>query len=300
MSSKTNSTWLSWAILLFLVLVWGSSFILMKKSLNYFSHQHLALLRISVTSVFLLPFAMASLKKVTLKKLGQMAIVGIVGNGIPAFLFAKAQTGIDSSFAGILNSITPLFTLLVGVAFFRLKTRWINIAGIFIALAGTTGLMSISGNHSLQFNFSYGVYIVLATLLYAINLNFIKNFLASTDAVTITSFAFLCIGIPAIVYLLAATDFVVVMKTHSGIWTGMGYIALLSVFGSGVAVILYNKLIKDSGVLFAASVTYMMPVVAAMWGIIDGELFEPVYLLWIGLILLGVFMVNQRSPKITA
>jgi drug/metabolite transporter (DMT)-like permease len=234
---------------------------------------------------------------VNAKKLGLMAIVGIVGNGIPAFLFTKAETGIDSSLAGILNSLTPLFALIVGLLFFKSKTKWYNVLGVFIGLAGTIGLMSISGNKSLEFNFSYGIYVIIATMLYAINLNVLKRFLKDVDAITITAFAFLTIGIPSLIYLFANTDFVTVIQTRPHAMVGLGYIAILGVFGSAIAVILYNKLIKTTGVLFAASVTYLMPVVAVFWGIADGEKFELIYVLWILIILMGVFLVNYTFHK---
>jgi drug/metabolite transporter (DMT)-like permease len=299
MKSKISIVFINWAILVTLVLVWGSSFILMKRGLEHYTHQQLALLRISITFLFLLPFAIKSIYKVNAKKLGLMAIVGIIGNGIPAFLFAKAQTGIDSSLAGILNSVTPLFALIIGVVFFKSKAKWYNVLGVFLGLAGTVGLMSVSGGKSLEFNFGYGIYIVIATLLYAINLNVVKSFLKDTDAVTITSYAFLTIGIPALIYLLSMTDFVTVIRTRPDALEGLGYIAILGIFGSAIAVILYNKLIKTSGVLFAASVTYMMPIVAVFWGIADGENFELIYVLWITVILLGVFLVNYTFHKET-
>ncbi|MCK9611325.1 MAG: DMT family transporter [Bacteroidales bacterium] len=295
--NNNQKTIIGWLILTTLVLIWGSSFILMKRGLGYFSHIQLALLRISFAFVFLVPFVISSIKKINKKKLGYIALVGIIGNGIPAFLFAKAQTGIDSSLAGVLNSLTPLFTLLVGMMFFSYKARWVNIGGVFIALAGTIGLMSISGNKSLDFNFSYGIYVIIATLLYAININIVKRYLEDTDAVTITSFAFLIIGIPAVTVLFLFTDFVPSLTASPKAWQGLGYIALLGIFGSGLALILYNQLIKNSGVLFAASVTYLIPVVAVFWGIADEEVFDPTYILWIAVILLGVFLVNFRAGK---
>ncbi len=297
MRKSAATSLLDWGILFLLVLTWGSSFILMKRGLEHFSAIQLAMLRLSFAGIFLLPFALRSLKKVNWKKLWYIALAGIIGNALPSFLFAKAQTGIDSSLAGILNSLTPLFTLIIGLLFFNYKARWINILGIFIGLVGTIGLMNISGNKSLDFNFSYGIYVIVATLLYAINLNIIKYFLDDTDSVTITAFAFLIIGIPAAAILFLFTDFVGVIATQPDAITGIGYIAILGVVGSGLAVILYNRLIKTSGVLFAASITYMMPVVAILWGIADGEIFEPVYIFWISLILLGVFLVNRSNSN---
>jgi drug/metabolite transporter (DMT)-like permease len=297
MKTKTGSVFINWVILVVLVLVWGSSFILMKKGLEAYSFQQVALLRLAITGLFLVPFAIRSIRKVNLKKLGLMTIVGVVGNGIPAFLFTKAETGIDSSLAGILNSLTPLFTLIVGLLFFKSKTKWYNVLGVIIGLGGTIGLMSVFGNRSLEFNFTYGIYVIIATLLYAINLNVLKRFLKDVDAITITAYAFLTIGIPSLLYLFARTDFVTVLQTHPNALGSLGYIAILGIVGSALAVILYNKLIKTSGVLFAASVTYLMPIVAVFWGVADGERFELIYVLWILIILMGVFLVNYTFQK---
>jgi drug/metabolite transporter (DMT)-like permease len=297
MKTRSSTDLINWAILIILVMVWGSSFILMKKGLEAYSYQQVALLRLAITGLFLLPFAIRSFSKVNMRRLGLMTIVGVVGNGIPAFLFTKAETGIDSSLAGILNSLTPLFTLIVGLLFFKSKTKWYNVLGVIIGLGGTVGLMSVFGNKSLEFNFTYGIYVIIATLLYAINLNVLKRFLKDVDAITITAYAFLTIGIPSLIYLFAQTDFVTVLQTHPKALASLGYIAILGIVGSALAVILYNKLIKTSGVLFAASVTYMMPIVAVLWGIVDGERFELIYMLWIVIILMGVFLVNFTFNK---
>ncbi|HOY31333.1 MAG TPA: DMT family transporter [Bacteroidales bacterium] len=294
---KYGATLTNWGILLLLMLVWGSSFILMKRGLEHYSAGQLALLRIAFACIFLFPFAVRSAKKINRKKLLYIAITGIVGNGIPAFLFAKAQTGIDSSLAGILNSLTPLFTLVIGILFFSYQAKWLNIAGVFIGLAGTIGLMSISGHKTLEFNFSYGIYIIIATILYGINLNIVRKYLADTDATTITAFAFLIIGIPVICILFFATNFITLLTKNPGALTGLGYIAILGVVGSGIAVILHNILIKKGGVLFAASITYLIPLVAVFWGVADGEAFEPFYVFWIALILAGVFIANYSNGR---
>jgi drug/metabolite transporter (DMT)-like permease len=297
MKTRSSADLINWTILIILVMVWGSSFILMKKGLEAYSYQQVALLRLAITGLFLLPFAIRSFRKVNMRRLGLMTIVGVVGNGIPAFLFTKAETGIDSSLAGILNSLTPLFTLIVGLMFFKSKTKWYNVLGVIIGLGGTVGLMNVFGDKSLEFNFTYGIYVIIATLLYAINLNVLKRFLKDVDAITITAYAFLTIGLPSLVYLFAATDFVSVLQSHPKALASLGYTAILGIVGSALAVILYNKLIKTSGVLFAASVTYMMPIVAVLWGIADGERFELIYVIWIMIILMGVFLVNYTFNK---
>lgn len=288
---------LSWLILLSLVLTWGSSFILMKRGLEVFPALELGGLRIAITFLFLLPFALFRIKKIKLKQWYLFLICGLVGNGIPAFLFAYAQTGIDSSLSGILNSLTPLFTLIIGLLFFKFRSRWYNIVGVFIGLAGAVGLMAVSGGGDLQFNFSYSFFVIIATFCYAVNINLIKTYLSDTDSVSITTYAIASIGTPAVIYVLFFSNFIPIMQTHPHAWVAFGYVSILSVIGTGVAVMLYNYLIKISNIVFAASVTYLMPVVAIFWGISDGEPFSLTNILWILLVLTGVFLVNSHFGR---
>jgi drug/metabolite transporter (DMT)-like permease len=289
--------WLQWLILLVLVLTWGSSFILMKKGLVVFTAMQLGALRISLTFVFLIPFMLLRTKKIRFSQWPMFLLCGLIGSGIPAFLFAYAQTGIDSSLSGILNSLTPLFTMVLGMLFFKYRSKWYNVAGVFIGLAGAVGLMAVSGQGNLSFNMSYGAYIVIATLCYAVNINLIKTYFKETDAISITTYTIGAIGIPAIIYLLCFTDFLAVLQVRPGAWHAFVMVAVLAVLGTGLAVMLYNYLIKISNVVFAASVTYMIPVIAIIWGIADGEHFSPFNILWILLVLAGIFLVNSHFKK---
>ncbi|MBU2650403.1 MAG: DMT family transporter [Bacteroidetes bacterium] len=289
-----NSKALAWIILLSLVLVWGSSFILIKRGLEIFSFQEVGALRISIAFLFLLPFAASRFRYLNRKNTLYLILVGIIGNGLPAFLFARAQTGIDSNLAGILNSLTPLFTLLISVFFFRFKTGWLNVAGIFIALAGAVGLTGISGGHNLTFNVQYAVYILIATMCYATSVNLIKFKLSKEDVITITSFSFFFTGIPVMIYLFAGTPFLEQVSGNPRFLSGLGYIAILGIAGTALAMFAFNRLVKITTPVFASSVTYMIPIMAVIWGILDGEKFEAQYILWIALILGGVYLVNRK------
>jgi len=287
----------AWIILISLAIVWGTSFILIKKGLEVFSQYEVGALRISITFVFLLPLSFTRIKKLTRYDWKILTIVGLIGSGAPSFLFATAQTGIDSSLAGILNSITPLFTMLIGVGFFSLRLRWFNVLGVLIALLGAIGLISVSGGQSFEFNMRYAVFVIIATICYATNVNLVKYFLKSLDALTITVFSFFTIGFPTLIYLLIFTDFVPQLSNDPDAWEGLGYLTILAVLGTALALMFFNKLIKIASPVFAASVTYMIPVVAVIWGIFDGEIFNWNYLIWVFLILGGVFLVNQRNRK---
>lgn len=284
-----------WSALIMLMLIWGSSFILIKKGLVSFSGMELGALRISVSFVVLAPFAFRSFRKVPAKKLKLFALAGVLGNGIPPFLFAIAQTRIDSYLAGVLNSLTPLFTLLIGVLFFTIRTRWVNVLGVFVGLAGAIGLLTAVQNPQHSSGAVYGLLIVLATMLYALNMNIVKNYLVGFDALTITSLVFTFIGIPSVIYLFAGTGFVQTMALGKQSWESFTYIAILAVLGSAISMVVHNWLIRRTSALFASSVTYMMPIVSIFWGLVDGEIFQALFVIWITLILAGVYLANRSA-----
>jgi len=284
----------SWAILFTLVLVWGSSFILIKKSLLYFTAVEVGLLRVVITFIFLLPLAIKKISSLKRKQRYYLAISGFIGSLVPSLLFAFAQTGIDSGLAGSLNSLTPLFTLLIGLVFFHFKSRWYNIVGVFIGMLGAIGLIYVSGDGGFAFNMNYASLVVIATICYAFNVNFIKTYLKDIDSITITVFTFYFIGFPATLYILFLTDVPYKLIHVEETWTGFGYLSILSVVGTGLALMIFNRLIKISSPIFASSVTYLIPVVAIIWGVVDGEVLKPAYILWFLLILFGVFLVNAK------
>ncbi|MBL7906510.1 MAG: DMT family transporter [Bacteroidales bacterium] len=288
-------SWIPWLILTILAITWGSSFILIKRGLEVFSPGEVGALRVVITWLFLTPFALRHLKKFSRRQWLLFAAVGMVGSLIPAFLFAAAQKGIDSSLAGILNSLTPLFTMLVGLVFFRTKTRWYNAAGVVIGLAGAMGLVSISGSGDFSFNMGYAILIIIAALCYAVNVNLIKGFLQGINPIAITSLAFFTVGPLALAYLLFFTGFTTHIVSDPAAPGGLGYIAILSVIGTGLALMLFNRLIQLSSAVFASSVTYFIPVVAVVWGIADGEHFRSGFIFWILLVITGVLLVNTSS-----
>jgi drug/metabolite transporter (DMT)-like permease len=286
---------LAWSILLVLAVIWGSSFILIKKGLEYFSSSEVGALRIVIASLALSPLALARAGRIQRRDWGYLALVGVIGSGFPAFLFAKAQTGLDSNLAGILNSLTPLFTLIIGLSFFSLKVKWFNFLGIIVGFSGAVGLLSISGGRTFEFNFSYAIYIIIATVLYATNVNLVKYRLKDVDAVTITSISFLVISLPVLLVLLIFTDFTRQLQEDPTVFEGLGYVAILAVVGTALALIAFNKMVKLTSPLFASSVTYLIPLVAISWGMIDGEVLSPWSFFWMGMILLGVVLVNKKK-----
>ncbi|MBE0639108.1 MAG: EamA family transporter [Bacteroidales bacterium] len=288
---------IDWLVLIALMLIWGSSFILIKKGLVVFSSLQLGALRVSISFLALLPLAIFRLSKIKKKNIHLFIIAGLLGNGIPAFLFAKAQTGMDSYMAGILNSLTPLFTLIAGVLFFGRHTKFINVFGVIIGLIGAIGLLSVAGAGSFSLNIGPASLIIIATICYAFQMNFIKNYLTGYDPVTIASVAFIFIGIPSLAFLLSGTDFVHRMTNVPGAWEGLGFVSILAVFGTSIAIIANFWLIKRTSAMFSSSVTYLMPIVSTLWGIVDGESFLIGFAIWIIIILAGVYMANRPVKK---
>lgn len=290
-----NKPLIQWILLLFLAFVWGSSFILMKRGLVSFSDTQVASLRILISFLFLSPIILKNFKKIRKKDWINIFIAGLLGSGIPAFLFTKAQTQISSSLTGMLNSLVPLFTVIIGLLFFQLPLRWLKILGVLIGLIGAITLISYGENISLENkDFTYGFYVIAATICYAVNINFIKVKLAEVNSLNITSFGFLLIGPLAGMYLLS-TDFLTVLDTDPNAIKAIGFIVLLAVFGTSIAVILFNMLIKRVSPVFASSVTYIIPIFAIFWGFVDGENIAINQLVSIAIILLGVYIVNKDN-----
>jgi drug/metabolite transporter (DMT)-like permease len=281
-----------WIILLLLAFVWGSSFILMKRGLEVYSHSVVAALRVAISFLFLLPFAFRHLKKVEKKYWKYIIATGIIGNGIPAFLFTKAQTEIASSLSGMLNSLTPIFALVIGVLLFKSKTSKIKTIGVIIGFIGAVGLISSNGIDLGNSKLFYTFYIVLATICYAFSVNIIKTYLKEIGSIVITSISFLFIGPLAIAYILS-TNFIEVSSNNPQSSLAVFYISILAIFGTAISVILFNMLIKKTSTLFATSVTYLIPFFALMWGIIDGEKINTFQLISLIITVVGIYFINK-------
>ena len=289
--------WFQFTILMILAFIWGSSFILMKIGMLSFSSEQAAALRILLASLALLPMAIKHINKIQRKDLVSLLIAGFIGSFIPAFLFMKAETRIDSAMAGMLNSLTPVFTLIVGLLFHRTAFRWMQVIGLSVGLAGATGLiLAGDGFHLGTFN-SYALYIVLATFFYAISMNQVKAKLPHLTGVQVTSFSFLFIGPAALIYLMT-TDFAPVLA-NPGWPLHLLALAALGIVGSALAMLLMNSFIRYSSAVAASSVTYIIPIFAIMWGLFYGEKVTFLHLICMGFILAGVYLINWKGRKKT-
>ncbi len=284
----------NYIILILLAVIWGSSFILMKRGLVAYDYMQVATLRLFIAFLSLTPFILKAIKVVQRKHILSIVAMAIFGNGMPAFLFTKAQKELDSSVIGILNSLVPLFTLLLGVYFFKTKPTKTNIVGIIIGLCGALILIYSTMGEGIEIN-NYVFLVISATVMYAVSINVIKKYLYDLDALSITASAFLLIGPLSAIYIFN-TDFLEIATTTNQGVIALGYIALLAVVCTSAAVVIFNKLISLSTAIFASSVTYLIPVVAIFWGVFDGEEVALIHLLSVVIILSGVYLVNKKSP----
>ena len=283
----------NWMLLFGIGVVWGSSFILMKKGLIAFSDMQIAALRMGLAWAVTLPFLLPRFKEITKKQWRILLSVGLTGNGIPAFLFAIAQTKIDSSLAGMLNSLVPILTLGFGLLLFGLRTWLLQVVGLLIGFVGAVLLIVMP--HGINGFQTESLLVVLASMCYAFNLNIVRRYLSTTPSMLITAGSFLWIG-PACLMYLFTTDFVTRFD-HEYALQSFGAIAILAIVGTTLAVLMFNRLIQSGGALFASMVTYIVPVVAIGWGFVDGEQISIWSVLGVLIILAGVYLVNKPSTK---
>jgi len=284
-----------WVYLVVLSLIWGSSFILIKKGLVGLSPTQLGALRIIITGIFLLIAGFSSLKTIAIKNWKWMVISGLLGTFFPAFLFAFAETEVDSAIASMLNSLVPLNTVLFGLAVFKITSTKRQIVGVIIGFIGT-GLLIANGAHiNPEQNYIYAGLIIIATIMYSINVNIIKKYLQEESAMAIAAGNFVVIMIPSFIILLFTNFFSESIYTDEKVQLSLFYIVILSLFGTAIAKVMFNKLVHIASPVFASSVTYLMPIVAVLWGVLDGEKISFIQLLGAGIILLGVFLANRKK-----
>lgn len=283
-----------WLFLVLLALVWGSSFILMKKALVGVTPIQLGALRMLFTSIFLLSIGFKSLKKIEKRHYKYIVYTALCGTFIPGFLFAFAIENIDSSIASILNSFTPFNTLIFGAIFFGFHFKRAQLLGILIGLVGTLILILKGAEVNPDQNYWFAVLILIASVGYALNANMIKKYLYDVNALAITTGNFLLLFVPALL-VLSFTDFFNTFAFNSPQSNALIYIGILSVVGTGIAKTIYNKLVQISTPVFSSSVTYLIPVVAIFWGVLDGEKLSFIQLIGGVIIMLGVYLVNKNK-----
>jgi drug/metabolite transporter (DMT)-like permease len=283
---------LKWVYLLVLALIWGSSFILIKKGLVGLTAFQLGSLRIIFAALFLLLIGFKSLLKIPRHQWKYIALTSVFGTFVPAYLFAIAQTQIDSSVSSILNSLTPLNTLLIGALAFGLQFRRSQVFGVLIGLVGSALLILNGAIHHPEQNYYYAILVVIASMCYAVNVNLLKKHLSDLPPLSITTGNFLILLLPAL-GILFFTDFFDVVQVEK-VQHSILFILILGVVGTGIANIIFFKIIQMSSPVFATSVTYLIPVVAFFWGLLDHEMLTPVQGIGAFVILIGVYLSAKK------
>lgn len=266
----------------------------MKRGLESFTSAEVAALRISIAFLSLLPL-MVKHYKIDLKKYGKgLLMMGVFGNLLPAFLFTAAETRISSSLAGMLNALTPLFTIIIAMLWTGFRPNKNQTIGVLAGLVAAIALMYFEGGASSDDNFMYGGLIVLATVFYAISVNAIRKYLFDLKPITASVWSFTFIGSGTLIWVLFGSNVQHTLATDVEALSALGFVTILAVVGTASAVVMYNYLIRLSGAVFASSCTYLIPVVAVMWGIVDGESVNLAQLVAIGGIIASVWMIHRK------
>jgi drug/metabolite transporter (DMT)-like permease len=287
-----------WVYLFTLSLIWGSSYILIKKGLVGLTPLQLGSTRILMTTFILLIFGWKQLQLIPKDAWKWIVLTGFFGTFLPSYLFAFAETVIDSSVAAVLNGMTPLFTLILGLLFFNSRFKWMKILGVLVGFGGTLVLVSNEFTIRSGLNSWYAFLVVAAAICYSINVNLIKHKLQAVPAYAIALGNFVSIVIPALVVLLLVDFPWAEVLTSNELSSSMGYILILSLFGTALAKVMFNELVSISTAVFSISITYLLPIVAIAWGILDGEQFSLIQWLGCALILLGVYLItDKKTPQ---
>lgn len=286
-----------WIYLIVLSIIWGSSFILIKKGLLGLEPLQLGALRILFSAVLLLLFGWRSLKSIQKTAWKWIGISAILGTGIPVFLFAFAETEIDSSVVGILNSSVPLLAFVFGIMLFGAKFIKQQFLGVIIGLIGSAALIYIGAQVNEDQNYWYASLVIFAASLYALNVNIIKRHLQEVSAIAIAAGNFIFLIVPAILILLFSDFFDLPIGDNQELQQSIGFVIVLSIFGTAIAKVMFNKLVQISNPVFASSVTYFMPIISVMWGLVDEENFTILQFLATLLILTGVYIGNTSKAK---
>lgn len=282
-----------WLLLVLLSIIWGTSYILIKKAIAVYTPIQVGSLRLSISALVCSGFVWYQWKQIPWKRLRVLLLVGITGTGIPSFLFPLAQVHMNSSLAGILNSLTPLFTLILGMLVFRSRFDWGKTLGVTIGLLGAASLFLFGEKAGFEGSVAYGLLIVLATICYATSTNLVGSYLRDVNSIIISSISFVMVGIPAIFYLFT-TGFTTTLAEHPQAWEALGYVSILAIVSTVLASILFFKLVQITSPVFASMISYLVPIVALLWGALDGEVITVAHFLGMALILTGVYLSRKK------
>jgi len=279
-------------ILGFLSLIWGSSFILIKKALISFEPSTLACMRLAISALAFTPFVLINRKKIPWKRWKLFLAVGLTGSGIPAFMYFLAQTNINSMVSGLLNSLTPIWTFIIGILIFKNSFEKNKGVGVLLGFIGAALLMIFGESQGSNSNLWYGLFVVVGSFCYGISGNLVKSKLQNVGSVIISATSFFIIGIPSLIYLLIEGSLFTIDYGAQEMYS-LAAVIVLSLVGTVLATIIFYKLIQETTAVFGSSVAYIMPLVAIMWGVFDGEGLGLIVFVSMALILGGVYLIKK-------
>jgi len=283
-----------WILLIVLTLIWGSSFILIKKSLEHFNPFQVGALRVLIAGIILMPLAISKYKLFPKKHIKWLILAALTGNFIPMFLFPIAETEISSSIAGIINSMMPIFVIIVGALVWKFETTKQQIIGVCISFTGVC-LLAFGGGDGTELKLIPIVLLLIATLCYAISTTTVKSKLMELSSTILSAFVFSFVLFFPSLIALSLTGFFSEFTFSKDVMTGLMFVGLLSVFGTGLAMTLNYRLLKVSTPLFASTVTLLMPIVAIIWGILDGEKLTVMQFVGASIIIAGLIFLRTKT-----
>ena len=283
---------LNWSIFAALSFIWGSSFILMKEGMTALSAYQVAAIRMASAGIILLPMALKQMRQLPRNKMGYAVLSGVLGSFFPAFLFCIAETRIDSALAGILNALTPISVISIGILFFKSKVTRMQFAGVMIGFIGLCLLFLNKGKIDLTY-ISYSLLVLLATVSYGLNVNMVNRHLHDVPSMHIATFAFVSLLVPALVVLAVTGYFSLPLGNADVLWA-TGASVILGIFGTAIATVLFYVMLKNAGTVFSSMVTYGIPFVAILWGALAGETITLMQIACLGIILGGVYVARKK------
>lgn len=278
-----------------MAITWGSSFILIKKSLTVFSPYEIGAFRVGLSGLIFSFIGIPALLKMKRRDTLWIAAAGFFGNFLPMFLFPIAQTKVGSSLAGIINSLEPIFILVLGFMLFGIKSKFTQVIGAIIGFFGAVTLLYFSEMNTAESQLGYTMLMVLASASYAVSALIIKFKLQEVKSIHVSSSVFSIWMVPSFFILIFSGFFSTPINDQS--IEALGYMGILSVFGTAIGIALFYKLIQDTSAVFASTVSYLLPIVAVIWGVLDGEKFNFWYLLGAVLILIGIYLIREKKKK---
>ncbi|MBU2705366.1 DMT family transporter [Zooshikella marina] len=287
-------------LLILLSLIWGSTYILIKQGLTAFNALDVGLLRTFFSGFFFIPlyfWLRPALRHLSLNDWKCLALTGFFGSVFPTLLFAVGQQVVPSALVGMLNTLQPVFVLVIAFFAFNQRFSRSELLGTGLGCIGATVLVLSSADlTNITHHLFYCGVVLLGMISYGIASNLIRHRLKHISAVRLTAISISIWSIPAFIGIVLRYSLGQV-STSSHTVAALLAIAVLALLGTCVAISLYSRLIIRYGLIFAVSITYFIPIVAIMWGVLDGEAIFFLHFIGLVLVLGALYLINYRRQS---